>query len=153
MEPYTSQIFSIEYSEIRELFQRYFGDEITSIGYELSNKRVGMLGICGEYLITNMEISYSALPKANIQVFARRQLNSKESKQAHHYKYLGEYGIPTPILYGSKIDASGCEIMLLEYVHEIDDERAFFNDENNIKDFIYLAANLSSIKPSLEYLE
>jgi len=85
-------------------------------------------------------------------LFARRQMNAQESKQAHHYRYLTQLGLPAPKLYGSKIDARGCEIMLLNYEKEICDEDAFFSDEQNIIKFIDLSARLSCIKPSLEYL-
>lgn len=152
MESYKNQLFEIDYSEMKDMLQNNFEDLITSIQYEQTNKKVGKPGICGEYVIPKFVIAFNNRPTETVTLFARRQLNSKESKQAHHYRYLTELGIPAPKLYGTKCDSKGCEIMLLVYEKEIVDEGTFFSSEDNIRKFIDLSARLSCINPPLEYL-
>lgn len=151
MDIYKNQLFGIEYSELKEYFQLNYDSDIEYINYEVTDNKVSMPGICGEYCIPRFEIGLTSR-KEYLTIFARRQLDSKESKQSHHYKYFESNGISVPKLYGSKIDSSNCEILLLEYAQEIKDETEFFSCENNISDFINLAAQVSSIKPSLNYL-
>ena len=152
MESYKHQLFEIDYSEMKDMLQNSFESIITSIQYEQTNKKVGMPGICGEYIIPKIVIAFNNRPTETITLFARRQLDSKESKQAHHYKYLSELGIPVPKLYGTKCDSKGREILLLDYAKEIVDENTFFSSENNIKKFIDLSAQLSCITLTFEYL-
>lgn len=151
MNNYKNQLFGIEYSELKELLQPNYDSAIEYIKYEVTENKVSMPGICGEYCIPRLEIGRNSRNEY-LTIFARRQLDSKESKQSHHYKYLENNGISVPKLYGSKIDNNNCEILLLEYAQEIKDEIEFFSSENNILDFINLAAQLSSIKPSFNYL-
>jgi hypothetical protein len=151
METYQNQLFGITCPELKEMLEANFENGIASIQYEDTGKNVGMPGICGEYILPRMRLCFNNGTTAAFTLFVRRQLNKRESKQAHHYRYLSRLGIPTPKLYGSKCDASGCEIMLLSYENEIVDERAFFSQEENIKKFLDLAARLSCVKPSLEY--
>ncbi len=152
MEAYKDQLFEIGYPELKEILQGNFKCDITSIQYEVTEKKVSMPGICGEYIIPRIALGFDDGRAATLMLFARRQLNSRESKQAHHYKYLGGLGIPAPKLYGTKCDAQGCEIMLLNYEKEITDEKAFFSSEENIRKFLDLAARLSCISPPLEYV-
>jgi hypothetical protein len=152
MESYQNQLFEIDYHELKEMLQGNFENSITSIQYEETGKKVGMPGICGEYVIPRIVLAFNDETTTTITLFARRQLNSKESKQAHHYRYLTGLGIPAPKLYGAKCNGKGCEIMLLDYEKEIIDEKTFFSAEENIKKFIDLAARLSCITPPLEYL-
>lgn len=151
MEAYNNQLFDIKYSELIGFFQKHFESKISSIQYELGDKTVGMPGICGEYAIPTIDISFHNMPPKNITLFARRQKNSNESKQAHHYAYLSELGIPTPKMYGTKVDSDGREILILEYAKEICDEKSFFAEERNIRDFIDLSAKFSCLIPPLEY--
>jgi hypothetical protein len=152
MESYKDQLFKISYPELKEILQGNFEHSITSIQYEVTEKKVGMPGICGEYIIPRIVLVFKDRTATTLTLFARRQLNSRESKQAHHYKYLNGLGIPAPKLYGTKCDAMGCEILLLNYESEIGDEKAFFSSEENIRKFIDLAARLSCIHLPLEYL-
>lgn len=152
MELYKDQLFEISYPELKEMLQGNFERDITSIQYEVTEKKVSMPGICGEYVIPRIALVFNDGTTTMLKLFARRQLNSRESKQAHHYKYLTGLGIPAPKLYGAKCDAQGCEIMLLNYEKEIIDEKAFFSSEENIKKFIDLSARLSCLTPPLEYL-
>ena len=152
MESYKDQLFEIDYPELKEMLQGNFERGITSIQYEVTGKKVGMPGICGEYVIPRIVLRFNDGTTATLTLFARRQLNSRESKQAHHYKYLTGLGIPAPKLFGTKCDSKGCEIMLLNYENEIIDEKAFFSSEENIRKFIDLAARLSCVNPPLEYL-
>ncbi len=152
MELYKDQLFEIDYSEMKEMLQSNFERGITSIQFEETGKKVGKPGICGEYVIPRIVLAFNDGMTATIMLFARRQLNSKESKQAHHYRYLTGLGIPAPKLYGAKCDSQGREIMLLDYEREIVDEGKFFSSEGNLMKFIDLSARLSCIQPPLEYL-
>lgn len=152
MEVYTNQLFDLDYAELKGMLEDPAGPGICSISYEPSDRTVGMPGICGEYAIPRLTLEYRGGPSDTITLFARRQLDSKESKQAHHYRYFRELGIPAPRLYGAKCDDKGREILLLEYAQEIPDEKSFFASEGNIKAFLDLAARLSSVKPPLDYL-
>jgi tRNA A-37 threonylcarbamoyl transferase component Bud32 len=152
LETYKDQLFEINYPEVKEMLQVNFEHSITSIQYEVTEKKVAMPGLCGEYVIPRIFLSFNDGTTNSILLFARRQLNSRESKQAHHYKYLSELGIPVPKLYGMKYDARGCEIMLLSYEKEIADEMTFFSSEENIKKFIDLSAKLSSVTLPMEYI-
>jgi len=134
------------------MLQGNFDQIITSIQYEVTGKKVGMPGLCGEYVIPRIVLGFVDKTTTTLTLFARRQLNSRESKQAHHYKYLTALGIPAPKLYGTKCDTKGREIMLLSYENEIVHEETFFSSEENIRRFIDLAARLSCIHPPLEYL-
>ena len=58
MEPYTSQLFQIDYSEIEDLFQTHFEKRITTIQYELSKNIVSKPGICGEYAIPTLTFTF-----------------------------------------------------------------------------------------------
>ncbi|MBN1409472.1 MAG: aminoglycoside phosphotransferase family protein [Spirochaetales bacterium] len=151
MEQYTNQIFGINYSELREMLQNHFGGGITSIQYEVTGNKVSMPGICGEYIIPSIKLIKEKTSET-VLIFARRQLKNTESKQAHHYLFLGQRGISVPKLYGSIIDGNNCEILLMEYAREITDEHMFFSSEKNIYSFIDLAAQLSSVVPTLEYI-
>ena len=152
LESYMNQIFEINYDDLKEMLQEHFECGISSIQYEVTQNKVGMPGLCGEYLIPHIRLIFMDGTDTTLTLFARRQLNVQESKQAHHYKYLTRLGLPAPKLYGSKNDARGCEIMLLNYEKEISDEDAFFSNEQNITKFIDLSARLSCISPPLEYL-
>jgi hypothetical protein len=152
MESYTNQLFQIVYSEIKDLFQACFGKRITAIQYELSKNMVGKPGICGEYAIPTLTFSFESSPEETMTLFVRRQLDSKESKQSHHYQYLSQADIPVPKLFGTKYDSKGCEIIILDYATEIIDELEFFSLEKNIRDFIDLSARFSCLNPSLDYL-
>jgi hypothetical protein len=152
MESYTNQIFQIDYPEIKSIFQAHFESRIIAIQYELSHNVVGKPGICGEYVIPKLTFAFESGSEETLTLFVRRQLDSKESKQAHHYQYLGQYGIPTPKFYGSKREDNGCEIIILDHAEEIIDELEFFSLEGNIKNFIDLAAHLSCVNPPLDYL-
>lgn len=152
MEPYKDQLFEVDYLAIKDIFEHNFGRGITSIQYERTNKKVGMPGICGEYIIPQFAITFNERTTKTITLFARKQLDCKESKQSHHYKYLSELGVPVPKLYGTRSDSQGCEILIMDYAQEIVDETSFFSDEKNLKDFIDLAARLSCVTLPLEYL-
>jgi hypothetical protein len=152
MEPYTNQLFQIDYSEIKDLFQIHFGNRIAAIQYELSKNMVGKPGICGEYVIPILTFAFENGPEETVTLFVRRQLDNKESKQSHHYQYLSQFGIPVPKLYGTKYDSKGCEIIILDYATEIIDEPEFFSLEKNVRDFIDLSARFSCLNPPLEYL-
>jgi len=152
MEPYTNQLFQIDYSEIKDIFQTRLGKKIIAIQYELSKNIVGKPGICGEYAIPTLTFTFENDLEETISLFVRRQLDSKESKQSHHYQYLSQFGIPVPKLYGTKYDSNGCEIIILEYATEIIDELEFFSLGKNIRDFIDLSARFSCLNPPLEYL-
>lgn len=152
MKEYTNQLFQMQYSELKMILQPNYQSEITSISYETSNKSVGKPGICGEYIIPELAIGFENDTQEINTFFIRKQLDSKESKQAHHYEYLGKAGIPTPKYYGSMCDESKKEIIILEYEDEIIDENLFFSSETNCLDFIDLAARFSCLEPSLDYL-
>ncbi|PKO03262.1 MAG: hypothetical protein CVU43_04025 [Chloroflexi bacterium HGW-Chloroflexi-5] len=151
MEPYSNQLFGLDFSTVKELLQSQYFNEIQSINYEDSDHKVGMPGICGEYAIPKFEITTDNGTET-VVLFGRRQLSNTESKQAHHYRYLSESGIPVPKLYGAINDGNNCEILVLEYAQEITDEKDFFSEEKNITEFIDLAAKFSSMHLSHNYI-
>jgi hypothetical protein len=141
----------MQYAELKNILQPHYQNKIITIDYETSNKTVGKPGICGEYIIPILTIGFDNATRDIKTMFVRKQLDEKESKQAHHYAYLSELGIPMPKMYGAKVDSNGREILILEYAKEICDEKSFFAEERHIRDFIDLSAKFSCLTPPLEY--
>ncbi len=52
MEPYSNQLFGLDFNTLKEMLQSQHFNEIQSINYEDSDHKVGMPGICGEFILS-----------------------------------------------------------------------------------------------------
>jgi hypothetical protein len=150
MEKYVEQAFQVGYPELLALFQPHFADRIASIDYGGAGGAPGKPGICGEYAILRLVFSFDTRPEEALTLFVRRQLDSRESKQAHHYRVLGEIGIPTPRFYGAIQDEHEREILFLDHEQEIVDEAAFLSSEANRLDALVHPHPGQGMGPGLE---
>lgn len=85
MDLFKDQLFEINYPELVAMLQGNFDHVIASIQYEATGNMVGIPGLCGEYILPRIVLNFCDETTTTLTLFARRQLNRLESKQAHHY--------------------------------------------------------------------
>lgn len=108
-------------------------------------------GIHAETVSALFKYTSQSGPARSVTVIAKRNYKAGRT-EAHHCRYLIARGAPVARTYGAVTDGERREVIFVEYLKRVPDStHAFLNDAEDFRDFLALAAQLNSVRPSGEY--
>jgi aminoglycoside phosphotransferase (APT) family kinase protein len=129
------------------------GAHVRAYAVEARHRVRGPAGYQGDKVIPTFDYTTEDGKHGSLTALAKR-FHTPGEREAAHYAHLRAHGAPIPELYLADTDATGREILLLEFLEaivDLDPMAGFLSDPASFGRFLTAAARLNAIRPSPAY--
>jgi hypothetical protein len=146
-------VFGVSRERILRALSEAVGADVRAYVVEARHRVRGPAGYQGEKVIPTFDYTTQDGQCGSLTMLVKR-FHTPGEREAAHYAHLHAHGAPIPELYLTDSDATGREILFLEFLEaivDLDPMVGFLSDPGAFGKFLTAAARLNAIRPSPAY--
>lgn len=149
----TTPVFGLSRAELRPIVDSMAGEAVASFEVTIEHDVPVYCGYSARKVIPTLHYVTTAGREGRETVLVK-WFHRAESRESHHYAWLGQRGAPIPRVFGALSGPDGHEMLFVEYLEPVGDVlkcQELLDDPEHFRHYLTALARFNAIEPTGEY--